>query len=393
MSAAEGRTKILLVNTYTHENAGEAARQLCIVESLLLRMPQAELTFVAADRETRVDVQGRWQGRVKVIREGIPSASSALRLNPLQVPPLVSAYLTADAVVSVGGHFGQLGSLVPLLLGSMLRKRTVVCGASTSGPYWARWHSFLASQILNRTALILLREQISRKHLEKLRLTKPQIYLTADEAFLLEGASEGKIASIFLEERIPTVKPLIGINISRCPGSDRQAHEEYVQAMTSLTNYLVTEVGATVVLVPFCFVPERDDRLESARVEGAVRDRERVRAITRKFGPAELKGIIGRTDLFVGTRVHANILALSMGVPTLALSHHHKTDGIMDALGMSEWVCNYPGLDSSELITKVRSLWTLREGVRDELWNRMRLMEERASLNAKLIEELLVTRD
>ena len=80
-----------------------------------------------------------------------------------------------------------------------------------------------------------------------------------------------------------------------------------------------------------------------------------------------------------------------MGVPTLAISYHHKMDGIMEDLGMSEWVCGCAGLDPSQLIAKVKSLWTLKEHIRAQLRERVSLMAEKAALNAKLIEALLVT--
>ena len=391
MSDVDGRARILLVNMYQHDDTGDAARQLCIVESLLSRMPDAKLTAVVPDRATQVSVQGTSQGRVRVIREALPSASLPICFNPLRIPALIRAYLTADVVISTGGHFGQVSSLFPLLLGIMLGKRIAICSASTGLPFRKRWHAFLAKQILERSTLILLREEISRRHLEILRLTKPQIHLTADPAFLLRSPDKLRIDEILLEEGVGDAKPLIGINVSRPPNSNRDTYKQYIGAMTKLTTYLTEELGAMVVLVPFCLVRGHDDRLESARVKRLIGDTQRIKAVTRELSPAELQGILGRMELFVGTRAHANIFALSMGVPTLALSYHHKMDGIMEDLGMSEWVCGCAAADASELIAKVKSLWTLKEHIRAQLRERVSLMAEKAALNAKLIEALLVT--
>lgn len=390
MNGVAGIRRILLINTCSHGNTGDTARQLSAIQSLLSHIPDAELIVVTQDCADLLNDNGR----VKTIRDALPSASSPFRLDVLRVPALVRAYFGADLVVSVGGVIGHISSLLPLSLGIMLGKRTVIYSASTSGPFRNRLYAFLAKQILGRTALITLREEISRKHLEKLKLTKPQIHITADITFLLDVADKHKVDEILAENGITEKdEPLVGVNISRCPNSDRETHERYLKAMAKLVNYLIVEIGATVVLLPSCFMKGYDDRLGIARVRRLTGDKAKMKIIAGKLEPEELKGVLGRMELFVGTRCHSNIFALSMCVPTLTVSYHHKMDGIMEAMGMSEWVCSQERLNSSVLIAKVSKMWALKDDIKDKLNNRMPIIEEKALLNSKLIGQLLYPLD
>ena len=378
--------RILLVNTCSHGNTGDAARQLSAIQSLLSLIPDAELTIVTQDHTNLP--QGN--GRVKIIRDALPSASSPFRLDVLRVPALVRAYFGADMVVSIGGVIGHVSSLFPLSLGIMLSKRTVVYSASTSGPFRSRLQTFLAKRILGRTTFITLREEISRRHLEKIKLTQPQIHITADISFLLGVADRQKVDEILAENGITEKDgPLVGVNISRCPNSNRETHERYLKAMAKLVNYLIVGIGATVVLLPFCFMKGYDDRLEIAQIRRLIGDKAKMKIIAGKLEPEDLQGVLGRMGLFVGTRGHSNILALSMRVPTLAVSYHHKMNGIMEALEMSEWVCSQERMSSSVLIAKVSKMWALREDIRDKLNRKMPAIEEKALLNSKLIRQLI----
>jgi colanic acid/amylovoran biosynthesis protein len=47
--------------------------------------------------------------------------------------------------------------------------------------------------------------------------------------------------------------------------------------------------------------------------------------------------------------MHSNIFALTLGLPTVAISYDPKTDGIMAALGLSEYVIAASALDRNAL--------------------------------------------
>ena len=102
--------------------------------------------------------------------------------------------------------------------------------------------------------------------------------------------------------------------------------------------------------------------------------------------------MIGRLDLFVGMRMHANIAALGMAVPTVAIAYSRKTHGIMRMLGQQRWVCDIDTLSSGALCDLLDSLWSQRDRVRDELRGRLGAVEQAARENALLVRRLVESR-
>ena len=169
------KLNILLVNAYTHTNEGEAIRQLGISEFILSHLTDVELTLITGDEATKTDFQNRFQKKVNIIDEAFPSASGGLRLKPLKAPAELRGFITSNAVISIGGYFGQLGSLFPLFLGAVMGKRLIICAASTYGPIKNRLHRFIAKRVLNRVNLITVREETSKAHLKELLAPKTVI--------------------------------------------------------------------------------------------------------------------------------------------------------------------------------------------------------------------------
>ena len=92
--------------------------------------------------------------------------------------------------------------------------------------------------------------------------------------------------------------------------------------MAQLVDFVAENRGAQVVLIPHVIAPSwwlPDDRFVCQEICRQARNKDSVGFIGHDHTPEELKGIIGQCALFIGSRMHANIAALSMCVPTIAL--------------------------------------------------------------------------
>lgn len=105
------------------------------------------------------------------------------------------------------------------------------------------------------------------------------------------------------------------------------------------------------------------------------------------YSAPELKAVIGKCDLFIGGKMHANIAATSMHVPTVGMQYGHKFYGIMRLLGQEQYVCNKFTVE--ELKSKVDRAWADRERIRGELAAKTDILKKYAFYNAKLVEDLL----
>lgn len=138
-------------------------------------------------------------------------------------------YYDSDIVVNSGGDhlsgeygIGTLGSFITILYAILLGKPVVLYGESL-GYFKNSVLNSIAKFVFNRTKLILVREELSKRYLDNNNITMPKIYVTADPAFLLGAVPQSRVFEILSEEGIGKIqKPLIGINpsglISRISG-------------------------------------------------------------------------------------------------------------------------------------------------------------------------------
>lgn len=311
-------------------------------------------------------------------------------------------YVSADLVVVRGSdtltdRYGVLGldSLLMrslgILIGVSMKKPTVICGHSI-GPFRTRFSRFLARFILNRVSLITVREGISKEILKKLNIKNPNIFETADLAFLLKPASPERAKEILKKEDVPTDKPLVGISVSRLITEyipikpQKRAYAYYVRFMAKITDFIIKTFDVTVVFISHVIGPgeKHDDRLVSKDVYKLVKAKKRVRIIEGDYSPEELRSLIRTFEIFIGARMHAVISALSMHVPSLVFSYLPKAQGIMETVGQENYVCNIEKLDYEKVNEKILELWKNRENIRGILKERMKSIREKSFLNAKL---------
>ena len=69
----------------------------------------------------------------------------------------------------------------------------------------------------------------------------------------------------------------------------------------------------------------------------------------------------------LGRLCMANILAISMNVPTIGLSYSHKYLGIIELVGQEKYVCDFRTVTFDELVSKINNAWYNREKIKNEL--------------------------
>ena len=110
--------------------------------------------------------------------------------------------------------------------------------------------------------------------------------------------------------------------------------------IVSLMKYAIN-IGAQVVLFPFVLEGGYDlgDEKITNNVYKKISDYERHNVyICRQTNPMIIKSMMECLTILIGSRMHSNILALSVATPVLAISYLPKTNGIMDMLGLADWV-------------------------------------------------------
>ena len=415
--------KIIFTNTNCSWNKGSAAQVISASRTLKRLISDADFTLVSYRLE--LDLKQCALYNIKVVgysgenphkgllfscrllryllhlfRCGLWAVLHKIGLNASSLidGKILREYAQADMIIDLSGDSfsDSLGgrsimNSFTVLLGIFLGKPIVIYSQSI-GPFKVMTMP-LAKFCLNRVDLIIVREQITQSYLKTIGVDKPQIYLTAETAFLLKPAPHKMVKKILLKEGISKKKkPLIGISVSKLiDGTFKPTNlnNKYVTLMAQVVDYLIEKLNARVVFVPHVIKREYDDRFVARKVYQKVKNKDRTKMITNEYTPEELKGVIGQCDLFIGARMHANISAISMHVPTIAIAWSHKYYGIMRALGQEKYVCDFKTATFDELVSKINDAWSSRKEIKKTLMRRVKIQKELAVFSGKLVKNLL----
>jgi len=302
-------------------------------------------------------------------------------------------YYNADAIVSTGGdtldeYFGMLCFLqnaINVLFGLLLGK-PIVLYAESIGPFRHWWNRSIARFLLNRAKLITVIEEISRRYLAELGISKSWIYSAADSAFALDSAPAPRVREIL--EKVSKLIPRYGFPTL---STYKDKYDRYIEMMAKLIDHLIEDLNATVVLIPHATGARNDDRIAAEDACKLINNRRRVIVVRNEHTPKETKGIIGQCDLLIGARMHATTASTSMGVPTVAIAFSQKTHGIPgEMLGFERYVLDIrKNFNAHDLILAVDDAWSKRAEIRKELESKMEGIRQRALLNAALVKELV----
>lgn len=402
---------MLITGAYCVLNKGDAALRLGGLPSIRKEVPDAQFTILTLfpEHDAKVYHDGEIIQAINTPFSAINAAFRCLtwrflheylKMNSSFVWNLVDVdvirnYIDCDVVVDISGDSisevtgtrGTLYHLFHLWIAECLNKPTIVYAQSV-GPF--SYTKFFAKRMLNKVDLITVRGKVSYDYLKQIGIDKPPMYLTADIAFLMQPASEERIDEIFTENNIEN-KPFVGMSVSNLISTYYGSYEGYVELMAKVVDYIVDELHTSVVFIPHVTGPEKekDDRVVAEDIFKLVRNKSDVKLIHDDYPPQEMWGIIKRAEMFVGARMHACIGALSVGVPVINISYHHKSAEIMAMFGLSDNVIAGKEVNYSNLTQRINETWKHRDEIRSEMAPKVIEVKKTAHKNAEIFRALL----
>ena len=293
------------------------------------------------------------------------------------------------ALTSAAGTFL---ALLNLWYATMARIPVIVCSA-TIGPYQSKFLRRVAKHVLNKVNIITLREEYSRDYLQNLGVDKPDIYLSADLAFLMEPPNKEKIPQMLEGMYITSEdRPLVGIAPTAMMHSALK-QPQYIQLIAELTDFLIEDLNATIIYVANTY----QDRPITQNIYEKVKNKHKVRILPFNVSASETKGIIGICDVFICSRFHALVASTSLAVPSLGIVAYsrNKFHGIIGKMmGLEDYLLDVDDefeYDAflAELKSKVDDLLMNKDLIAKELKEQAKKVREQTLLNGKLIKELM----
>lgn len=367
-SREKTRYDVVLSGYYGFSNCGDDALLFAITESLRQKMPDVRIGVLAAHvkrsrKEYRLDCLPRFSP-LAVIRT--LSRSKFLLFG--------GGSLIQDATSSQSLYY----YLAVLALAKRLKKPVYVY-ANGLGPIKDR-NVKRAAKVLANADLITLRDELSLEELDRMGLAeKADVRVTADPALLLDGVSKAAADGILQKEGVPA-----GARILCFALLDRFAdRERAIEALAGAARYARDTYGLVPVFLPMRFPTD-------VAMGKAVADRigGDAHVIAHKYGVREMIGLIARSEVLIGMRLHALIFAAGAGVPSIGVSYDKKVEGFLRYIGTERFV-QADAPDEAALERYLDEVTATRGDILAALAVKRKTLREKAAENADMAMRFL----
>jgi colanic acid/amylovoran biosynthesis protein WcaK/AmsJ len=416
--------KILITNAYSYKNKGDAGIILGMLKDLSGRKTFREAEFLISSADYPADsecyscpVVPSFSSLKNTFSKNpyLQSLSFLVIIFPLsliwaffvrylridlpvlkRIRQLLRSYRDADLIIAAGGGYiytssKLLGNLILLMTlynfyFAILLGKPVYLYSQSIGPVAGKFQSWLIKRALRRVRLIEIREETSFNLVQSWHFQTP-VYRTVDAAFLIPSEKSRVM------NKIPTGQGIrIGIT-ARKWFRKKEEQEQYERRVADCSNWLIDEMGAIIISVPQVTFEGGgdDDRTIARNIFTHIKSKNSMWLIEDELTPQQIKGVCGRMNLFVGTRMHSNIYALSMNVPTLAIAYQPKTMGIMKQLGLGKFVLPIENLSLPLFKEKFELLIKEQNEIRVHLQKKIPEICQRVDQNSRLIEDDYLT--
>lgn len=397
--------RIVISGYYGCRNTGDEAILDSMVKSLRKVIPKVEITIFAENPQKVMQNFG-----VRAVSQPSYGIRGILgTVTKRRIHRILKELWKTDLFVLGGGGFlsdwqprvlpavlGQLG------LAKLFRKPTMIY-AMGAGPISMEKSKRLTRRILNRVNIITVRDGNSREWLRQAGVSN-DIIVTADPALNLMPVSSRRARQIINEESGPKVaEEKIGISVAPNYRNKKKWPDGYGRFLRfrnvciQITNYIVEDLGADVMLIPMAFPSDRDFSIE---IQREVTNQDKVKVIKNEYSPNEMAGIIGQMDMIIGMRLHSLILAALMNVPMVGIIYHYKVAAFLSAVGQRSRAVSIgeginwerKDIDVDELKLRVDEVRRDKEQIRVEMKRRIPTLQERAFYNAELAKQLVLSK-
>lgn len=341
------------------------------LEAIARRIPQLRPGLTRA-RLVYIGFVLRFIGTWSMLRRRSPRLAAVLA--PRVLRRHCEAIESSDLAVAVpGGYLNALEytddwwlfHLPSLKLATSLGRPLMLAPCSV-GPFHPA-HVSIAKSVLSRCTVVMVREDTSARVVEGLGVPRERIIPTPDLGF--EFAKLNEVVPLPADVQ-PVVndavgRELLGISVRRhsFPGcaDPRQEMTTYLSTVADAASAIQAESGCVILIIPQTL----EDLPVGESLAALLGDkRANVVNLVGDYSPRGLCAIYAELRLLIGTRMHANILAMSVGTPVAAIGYEPKTMGILERVGASSWGLEIDALDQGRLMDLTKRQWDSADQLR-----------------------------
>lgn len=403
---------IVLTGTYSSFNKGDAAMQISTAEQIKKLWNNAEVVistpFPEFDRKLYKNYTVIKSSRRNLLFSTLQviRAKTYCFLNKFSINlkflvdnEELRHFRNADIIIDLSGDtltedYGPhvtYSHFLPVWLGLSFNKPVFIC-AQSIGPF--KLTKPFSRYMLNKVTKITAREEITSQYLKSIGVRKENIEVTSDMAFLLNPIEKSEVKDLLKNEGIKKLDGLtLGITISNLVikrFNKANPDKNFIEEMARLIDKFTEETKGQVVLLGHVTGPskEKDDRLVATEIKKGTNNAN-VYVIKGNYTPGQLKGIIAQCDIFMGSRMHSNIAALSSSVPLLAIGYSHKTQGIMKQMNVEDYSYSIDELSFEDLYEGLEKVIANQHAIKSSLSKNYLTVKQSSKKNLSVIKKIL----
>ena len=304
------------------------------------------------------------------------------------------ALFEADVLINCSGIAFVPGATVGALLDDhafhrlCMKARKPIFGWTQSyGPFEGLLSKYLAKKELGALPFLAARGERSQRNLQSLNLRRA-IHNFPDSAFALDRGNS-KFAKAYLSKMgLDTETPMVGI----CPNVGIIPLSGYSEIIKAIVEEF-TKRDFEIVFIPHSIksIPSESDFALSKFVMAALseRARQRTHVVPDDLDYMELKSIIGEMAFVVGSRYHALVSALSMGVPCVAVGWHEKYKDLLGLFGIAEESWTYGEEPNEVLLARIGSSLDRRDSTRLKIVENLARVSEEVERSGRIFAQAI----
>jgi polysaccharide pyruvyl transferase CsaB len=316
--------RVFISGYYGYANTGDEAILSVLVSELRARLPGVSIAVLSGRPEQTEATHG--------VRGVLWSDPQAIAREVAQADLVITGGgglfhdyggYSEDGLLSEG-NWGIGFHVTAGMLAALYEKPHVICGAGV-GPLFSEQGRVYLRAICEAAQAVCVRDEGSRQLLEQSGVSGEKVEVTADLAFLLARASDGRVAEILDAEAIPASGLRLGVVVRHWQNyAERGVWETELAA--ALDAFAERRAGAQILFLPFQQFPgeQEDDRAAAVRVRSLMRCAERSRIVQGCYPAGEMAALLATCQCVVAMRLHAVIFSLAAGVPFVALAYDEK---------------------------------------------------------------------
>lgn len=314
---------VVISGYYGFGNLGDDSLLQMIIKNLREKKPDIKITVLSK----KPAVTSRTYGVKSVGRINYPAVNREIKRSRLLINGGGSLLQNTTSMRSLIYYISIMKLAVKKNVKMMLY-------ASGIGPLYGEKSRKMVRDILEKTDVISLREDISKRDLRDIGVKNANVYVSSDPAFCIEAADDERIAYILNREKIK-----IGDNAKIFIVSLREWNRsapDFEEKMAELCAYIMEKYG---IMPLFVVMQEEKDRGICIRIRNEIKSRcecigveiNEIRIIGN-LSASELVGLFSRAEFVIGMRLHALIYAAVAAVPVIGLNYDPKITSVMAML-------------------------------------------------------------